>query len=106
MPAAPSSLDLIDSHPDSALAGLRPGVTALCAGLSALVWTTLLTYAGYEVGANWETILPWLRRYGQVITAVVLVVTLVLVGRWWWRRRYGPAERSEGAQRNREDPAG
>lgn len=29
MPAAPSSLDLIDSHPDSALAGLRPGVTVL-----------------------------------------------------------------------------
>ena len=76
---------------------LRPWPTAALATLSALVWTGLLTYAGYAVGSNWGTVLGWLRTYGQVVTVFVGIAAAVLVGRWWWRRRYA-------AQRNREDP--
>jgi membrane protein DedA with SNARE-associated domain len=89
---------------------LRAGPTAFCATLSAAVWTGLLTYAGYAVGANWAAVLPWLRTYGQAITAVVLLVAAVLIGRRVLRRRFGRvrprAGAPEAAPRNREDPAG
>ncbi|MDX1419769.1 MAG: DedA family protein [Rubricoccaceae bacterium] len=83
---------------------LRAAPTALFATLSAAVWTALLTYAGYAVGANWAVILGWLRTYGRVVTAVVLVAVVVLVGRWWWHRRFRRA--GPEAPRNREDPSG
>lgn len=87
---------------------LRAGLTAVCAAVSALVWTTLLVYAGRAVGANWGTILPWLRRYGQVVTAIVLVAVVVLVMQRLSRRRYQRSKRAGGTthergQRNRED---
>lgn len=84
---------------------LRAWPTALFATLSAAVWTGLLTYAGYAVGANWDVILGWLRTYGQAVTAVVVLVAVVLVGRWWWRRRFARTRPGEG-RRNREDPGG
>src|SRR5690606_18981265 len=82
---------------------LRVGTTALLATLSAAVWTALLTYAGYAVGANWAVILDWLRAYGQVVTAVVLLIGVGWGARWWWWRRFrrvGP----RAGPRNREDP--
>ena len=84
---------------------LRAWPTALFATLSAAVWTGLLTYAGYAVGANWDVILGWLRTYGQAVTAVVVLVAVVLVGRWGWRRRFARTRPGEG-RRNREDPGG
>lgn len=84
---------------------LRLGPTALCAALSALVWTSLLAYAGYTVGANWARVLPLLQAYGKVISALIGLVVLVGVGRWWWRRRFAPVAPGS-APRNHEDPAG
>jgi membrane protein DedA with SNARE-associated domain len=68
-------------------ARLGVGPTAFFAALSALVWTTILAYAGYAVGANWAVLLVWLRAYGQVVTVAVLVVVAVVVGRRRWRRQ-------------------
>lgn len=92
-------------------ARLRPGLTAACAAFSALVWTGLLVYAGYAVGAHWTRIVPWLQAYGRAVTGAVLLVALALAARWVWRRRYGrvraPGEAGEGrGPRNREDPPG
>ncbi len=82
---------------------LRLGPTALLATLSALVWTSLLAYAGYAVGAHWERVIPLLRTYGKAVSALLGVAVLVGVGRWWWRRRFAPAR---GTPRNHEDPDG
>jgi membrane protein DedA with SNARE-associated domain len=88
----------------SGASDLRVGWTFVLATLSATIWIGLLLYAGYEVGANWESILPILRTYGRVITAVLVLIVAVVVGRWWWRRRYGKTASEPDAPRNREDP--
>lgn len=86
---------------------LRFSWTVFFASFSALVWTVLLMYAGYAVGANWEAVIPFLRTYGQVISIVVALLALIVAVRWWWRRRTVLAQRASGtAPRNREDTAG
>ena len=77
-------------------AHLRAGLTAACAAFSALVWTAFLVYAGYSVGANWEQVLGILQAYGQVITALGIIVVAGLGGRWWWRYRYSRKQRVVG----------
>lgn len=79
---------------------LRPVLTAFLAFLSSIAWYTLLIYAGYSVGANWESILPILAIYGRVIMGILMAIVGVLVVRWWFRTR-----KPKGVpQRNSEDP--
>lgn len=66
---------------------LRPVLTAFLAFVSSLAWYTLLIYAGYSVGANWESILPIMAIYGRVIMGVLMAIACVLVVRWWFRTR-------------------
>ncbi|MCH8032032.1 MAG: DedA family protein, partial [Bacteroidetes bacterium] len=66
---------------------LKPMLTAFLAFVSSLAWYTLLLYAGYSVGANWESILPILAVYGRVIVGVLMAIACVLVVRWWLRTR-------------------
>lgn len=63
--------------------------TAFFATLSALIWTGLITYAGYAVGENWQVVSEYLKRYGQVMLALLAVVGVVLAVRWYLRRRRG-----------------
>ena len=80
---------------------LRPMLTALLAFLSSVAWYSLLIYAGYSVGANWESILPIMARYGRVIMGIMVAIVGVFVARWWFRTR-----NQKGApQRNSEDPS-
>ena len=57
------------------MAHMPAGRTAAFATLSALVWTALITFAGYIVGENWEVVSVYLSRYGQVI--IVLLILLI-----------------------------
>ncbi len=79
---------------------LKPFRTAILALVSALAWYTLLVYAGYSVGANWEAILPLLALYGRVIMGILMGVAGILVARWWIRTRRAKAV----PPRNGEDP--
>lgn len=58
----------------SLLAGIAripvPGV-AVCATLSALLWTALLAVLGYFIGTEWERIVEFLGQYSRVVSAVV-----------------------------------
>jgi len=86
---------------------LRALPTAACATLSAAVWTTLLTYAGYVVGTEWERVLGWLRTYGRVISGVLVVLAVGFAVRWWVRRKRAKGTgkaASPNPQRNQEDP--
>lgn len=80
---------------------LKPLKTAVLSLISALAWYTLLVYAGYAVGANWETILPLLAVYGRVIMGVLMAIVGVFVARWWFRTR----KPTQTALRNGEDPS-
>ncbi len=72
------------------MAHMHAGRTAAFATLSAAVWTVLITLAGYIVGENWERVSVYLRRYGQVVLAVmVLVVVILLVRAYRLRKRPG-----------------
>lgn len=63
--------------------------------LSALVWTGLISYAGYAVGDNWQLVVTYLRAYGRVVLTLLLAVGAVFVGRWYWNRRGTPAGKGE-----------
>ncbi len=61
--------------------------TAFYATLSALAWTGLITYGGYAVGENWTAIALFLRDYGRIVVAVIGLVALVQLMRWYLKRR-------------------
>lgn len=69
------------------MAHMRPGRTALFATISALVWTALISVAGYQIGENWEVVGTYLRTYGRFMIALLLVVVAVVLLRWYRRRR-------------------
>lgn len=69
------------------MAHMAPGRTFVWATFSALVWTLLITWAGYAVGENWEAVRGWLAAYGRVMVTLLLLAAAVVAGRWWWRRR-------------------
>ena len=45
----------------------------LLAFLSAIVWVTLITVLGYVVGDEWERVVGYLSRYGQVISGLIVL---------------------------------
>ena len=54
---------------------------------SALVWTGLISYAGYAVGENWGLVVQYLRTYGRIVLTLLILLALGLGARWYWRRR-------------------
>jgi membrane protein DedA with SNARE-associated domain len=82
------------------MAGMTVGRTFWWCTVSALVWTGLISYAGYAVGDNWEIVVFYLRAYGRVILTLLLLVGAGLLVRWYWRRQRAP-----GAPDGRDDPS-
>lgn len=61
--------------------------TAAFATFSAAVWTFLITLAGYKVGQNWEIVVEYLRAYGRIVLALLLLVLAVQAVRYYRKRR-------------------
>lgn len=62
------------------------GRTAWWCTVSALVWTGLISYAGYAVGENWGLVVRYLRAYGRIVLVLLCLVALAWGLRWYWRR--------------------
>jgi len=75
------------------MAGLEARRTMWWCTVSAFVWCGLISYAGYEVGDNWQVVVEYLRAYGRIILALLLLVAAVLVARWYVRH---PPEAAAG----------
>ncbi|MFP4229219.1 MAG: DedA family protein [Salinivenus sp.] len=77
------------------IAQMEPWRTAWWCTVSALVWTGLISYAGYAVGENWEIVVVYLRAYGRGI--LILLGVLVVGGGayWYWNRSRRTADSSE-----------
>ncbi len=68
--------------------------TAWWCTVSALVWTALISYAGYAVGENWGLVVQYLRAYGRIVLTLLVLIAAGLGGRWYWRRRQRRAAES------------
>lgn len=68
------------------------GRFVLFSALGSLPWNAALIYAGFVVGDNYPAIEAALRPYELVIYVIVLVVVVVLIGRWLWSRRQTSGE--------------
>ena len=51
--------------------------TLIWCSVSALVWTGLITAAGFFVGENWEVVGEYLRGYGVIITGIIVFFWLI-----------------------------
>lgn len=69
------------------MAQMGPWQSFLWCTVSALTWTGLISYAGYAVGDNWEVVGEYLQAYGRVVLALLVVVALGVLARWYWKRR-------------------
>jgi membrane protein DedA with SNARE-associated domain len=64
--------------------------TAWWCTLSALVWTGLISYAGYAVGENWDLVVQYLRLYGRGVLTVLVLLAIAAAARWYWHRSDAP----------------
>ena len=62
--------------------------------LGSLPWTALLVFAGVQLGANWESVGAWLKRFEYAILAALVIIVLA----WIWFRIVKPrrAARANG----------
>jgi membrane protein DedA with SNARE-associated domain len=60
--------------------------------LGSLPWTALLVFAGVQLGANWETVGTWLKRFEYAIVGVLVVIALA----WIWFRIIKPRRAARG----------
>jgi membrane protein DedA with SNARE-associated domain len=65
-----------------------PATRAFAAiGLASALWYGLITYAGFYLGSDWESVLAMLRRYGTVAAIAAGAVLAVGLLAWWLRSR-------------------
>jgi membrane protein DedA with SNARE-associated domain len=51
--------------------------------LGALLWVTVISFAGYKFGKHWDVLTEYLERFNVLIAAVVVVILIA----WLWRRK-------------------
>ena len=69
------------------MSNLRLAQTTLLSFFSSLAWYGILVYAGYSLGAHWERVGWYLSTYGQVVTAVIILILLILIIRYWSKNK-------------------
>jgi membrane protein DedA with SNARE-associated domain len=60
--------------------------TTLLSFLSALVWNSILLFAGGKLGQNWQTIGFYLDTYSKTVTTIVIIAVVLLVARYLYKR--------------------
>ena len=63
--------------------------TTLLSFLSALVWNAILVGAGWYLGRHWERIGFYLNTYSQIVTAIIVLVVLIFVARYFFKSNAG-----------------
>lgn len=74
--------------------------TTLFATFSSLVWTALITYAGFAVGDNWQVVAGYLRDYGRIVLAAIVVAVAVQALRWYLKRKGSKPDPNDGGNFN------
>lgn len=68
------------------ISNLHTGKTIVLCFVSALVWNSILVYAGSVLGNNWEVVGFYLSTYSQIVTAIIIVAMGFLVLRYFFVR--------------------
>lgn len=76
-------------------AQMHAGRAAFFATVSALIWASLIAYAGVLVGENWTLVAEYLRRYGKFVAVLLAILVVVQLVRWTLRR-HGASDDSSG----------
>jgi membrane protein DedA with SNARE-associated domain len=76
------------------IAGMDPVRFGIYTTIGCIPWTAALAYAGYAVGANWESIVNALRGPSYIIAAVVVIGLAIAI--WRYARRRWAEGRSGG----------
>lgn len=66
---------------------LEPRRTTVLCAVSALVWNSLLLYAGTALGRNWRVVESYFHTYGVAITTVLCVLVAGIILRMVLRKR-------------------
>ncbi len=74
------------------IAGMDPARFGIYTTLGCIPWTAALAYAGYAVGANWESIVNGFKGPTYIIAAIVVAVLAIAVWRYLRARRAEPTE--------------
>lgn len=60
--------------------------TIVLSFVSSLVWNSILLVAGKTLGDNWSDVMYFLEAYSTVVTIVLIIVAMLLVGRYFYRK--------------------
>jgi membrane protein DedA with SNARE-associated domain len=61
--------------------------TTMLSFIGSSLWYSILVYAGYSLGSNWERISYYLKTYSIVITALVVLSIFVAIVRLLFKKR-------------------
>ncbi|MEX2117057.1 MAG: DedA family protein [Bacteroidota bacterium] len=61
--------------------------TTMLSFVSALMWNTILIFAGKALGDNWSEIAIYLETYSKAATLAVLMIALVVVARYYYKNQ-------------------
>jgi membrane protein DedA with SNARE-associated domain len=66
---------------------LKIGKTVLLSALSALAWNSILIYAGYLLGDNWEQATEYFALYGKILTIAIVIAIAIAVLLWYRKKK-------------------
>jgi len=72
------------------IAGMEPVRFGIYTTIGCIPWTAALAYAGYAVGANWQSIVNGFHGPTYIIAAIVVIA--LAIAAWRYARRRRPAE--------------
>jgi membrane protein DedA with SNARE-associated domain len=68
------------------ISNLRTGKTFALSFVSSLAWNSILVYAGFVLGENWEIVGLYLSTYSQIVTAIIILIIVFFILRYFYTR--------------------
>jgi membrane protein DedA with SNARE-associated domain len=65
-------------------------ITTILSFISALLWYFILIYSGYQMGINWQSIISYLQTYWMVISAILILMLLIWLVKYFLTRKKNP----------------
>jgi membrane protein DedA with SNARE-associated domain len=70
---------------------ISPVTTMLALSLASAVWYGLVSFVAFRAGADWESVMESITRFGRYTAIGAAAFALVAGLVWWLRRRRRPA---------------